>query len=307
MRAFRFGVSVSTASSIGEWQDIARSAERMGFDVLSVADHIGGLYSPFEALMAAAAVTDRIHLSTLVLNNDLRHPALVARQAALLQEFSGGRFELGLGAGHAAREYAEIGLPFDPPAVRVARLGEAVALIGRLLSREAVTLTGEHYSLVNHRVFPVPSVAVPIMVGGNGRQLLRLAATGADIVGFTGLGRTLADGQAHATTGFSAASVDGRVALVREAAGHRFVDLELNVLVQMVRPSSDREATARELARRMPGLAAEEVLDSPFLLFGTPEEIAAQLRRGRERWGFTYFSTFWAGAEPLAEVIPLLR
>ena len=125
MRSFRFGVSVSNAASAAEWRSIAREAERVGFDVFSVADHIGELYSPFEALMAAAGVTERIHLSTLVLNNDFRHPAFVARQAAMLQEFSDGRFELGIGAGHAQPEYEELGLPFDPSTVRVAHCSRA--------------------------------------------------------------------------------------------------------------------------------------------------------------------------------------
>lgn len=170
-----------------------------------------------------------------------------------------------------------------------------------------VSFQGEYYTVVNHRVYPVPGVRVPLLVGGNGRGILRLAARQADIVGFTGLGQTLPDGQRHATTGFAAEKVDERVALVRAAAGERVDGLELNVLLQVVRISTDREATARDLAQRMPGLTPAEILDSPYLLFGTAAEMADQLRQRRERWGFSYFSTFWTNAKALAEVMPLLR
>lgn len=307
MFPFRFAASIPSAPSLAEWLARVRETEALGFDLVAMPDHIGELFTPFEALMAAASVTDRVGLGTLVLNNDFRHPAFVARQAAMLQEFCGGRFELGLGAGHAHTEYAELGLPFDEAKVRVARLSEAVPIVRDLLAGETVDVAGEHYTLTGHRTFPVPAVRPRIMVGGNGRRLLRMAAREADIIGFTGLGKTLEDGQHHAASGFAAAEVDGRVALVREAAGDRFDALELNVLVQVVRITEDRESTAAELATRIPGLTPAEILDTPFILLGTAAEIAAQVRRNRERWGFTYVSTFWQNVPALAEVIPLLR
>ncbi len=307
MHAFRFGASISSAPTLNEWLARVREAEALGFDTVSVADHVGELFPPFEALMAAAGATERIGLGTLVLNNDFRHPAFVARQAAMVHEFSGGRLELGLGAGHAFTEYAELGLPFDEAKVRVDRLCESVPIIRQLLAGETVDFAGEHYSLTNHRIYPVPAAPPPLLVGGNGRRLLRLAAREADIVGFTGLGQTLSDGQRHAASGFAASEVDGRVALVREAAGDRFARLELNVLVQVVRITPDRESAAAEVATRIPGLTPAEILDSPFILLGTAAEIAAQVRQNRERWGFSYLSTFWQNVPAMAEVIPLLR
>lgn len=307
MRPFRFGVSLSSAPSLTEWLARVREAEALGFDAISVADHLADSLPPFEALVAAAGVTTRATLGTLVLNNDFRHPALVARQAAMVHALSGGRFELGVGAGHAFLEYAEIGMPFAPAAERVARLSEAVPLIRRLLSGETVNAAGEHYTLAGHRLALATELRPRLLVGGNGSHLLRMAAREADIVGFSGLGKTLADGQRHLATGFSAAAVDGRVALVREAAGTRFAELELNVLVQLVTITTDREALAQDLSGRIAGLTAAEAMDSPFLLFGTAAEIADQVRRNRERWGFSYLSTFWANAPAMAEVIPLLR
>jgi hypothetical protein len=136
---------------------------------------------------------------------------------------------------------------------------------------------------------------------------MRLAAEQAEIAGFTGLGKTLPGGLRHAPSGFAAAMVDERLALVRDAAGARFDQLELHVLVQVVRISRVRQATAEDLAKRMPGMTPAEVLESPYLLFGTAPEIAAQIQQARERWGFSYFSTFRASSNALAEVIPLLR
>ncbi len=306
MRQFRFGVSAFGAKSADGWRELARRAETLGFDVLSVPDHIGALYSPFEALLDAVHVTSRIHLAPLVLNNDFRHPALVARQAAMLQELSGGRFELGIGAGHAFTEYAELGIPFDPAAVRVARFGESVSIIRRLMAGETVDFAGTHYTIANHRIYPEPATRVPIMAGGNGRTLLRHAAKHADTISITGLGKTLADGQRHDPSGFYPAAVDERIALIRETAGERFADIELNVLVQAVVATDDREKVASELAPRF-GLPIEVLLETPYVLIGSQAEIAGQLRANRERWGISYISTFWPNAEALAPVIPLMH
>ncbi len=285
----------------------ARKAEHLGFDLLTAPDHLLDLLPPFAALACAAEATTSIRLGTLVLNNDLRHPAMTAREAAALQALSGGRFELGIGAGHARPEYESIGLPFEPAATRVARLGESVSLIKRLFAGEPVTAPGEHYTISAHHLYPRPPVRPPILIGGNARSLLRLGAREADIVGFTGLGRTLPDGQRHEPAGFAAARVAERLALVREAAGERFAALELNALVQLVTVTDDRTATAEAIAKGVPPLTPGDVLDSPFLLVGTAEEMADDLRARRERFGLSYFSFFAPALDAAARVIALLR
>lgn len=130
MRPFRFGVSARGLGGPGEWTALARRVEALGYDTFSVADHlVEGLLPPLVALAHAAEATERIRLGTLVLNNDLRHPAMTAREAAALDVLSGGRVELGLGAGHSRPEYEQVGLPFDDAAVRVARLEESATVI----------------------------------------------------------------------------------------------------------------------------------------------------------------------------------
>lgn len=306
MRDFRFGVSAFEAESGEAWREKARQAEALGFDVFSVPDHIGGLYSPFEALMAAAGATQSIHLAPLVLNNDFRHPALVARQAAMVQEFSGGRFELGIGAGHAFPEYAELGIPFGPGPVRADRLGESLEIMRALLDGETVSYAGEYYQVAGHSLFPLPATRIPLMAGGNAPRLLRHAARHADIISISGLGKTLEDGQRHDPSGFYPAAVDRRIALIRESAGERFGRIELNALVQSVIVTGERESVAAKLAPRF-GLPADALLGTPYVLIGTHAQMAEQLRGHRERWGFSYFSTFWPNFEAIAPVIPLVR
>ncbi len=304
-RQFRFSVTLPAMQTAAEVRAFARKAEDQGFDVLTTADHLLDFLPPFPPLAVAAEATSSLHIGTLVLNNDLRHPALVAREAAALQSLSGGRFELGLGAGHAAPEYAAIGLPFDSAQVRVARLAESIAIIRALFDGGPHSFAGVHYRLRDHALYP-QTAAPPLLVGGNARSLLRLAAREAAIVGFTGLGRTLADGQRHDPAGFGPLAVDDRVALVREAAGPRFEHLELNALVQAVVPA-ERRAAAETMAGLLPTLPIDDILESPFLLLGPVDAMVDALQQRRERWGFTYFSTFAQNMDALAPVIAHLK
>ena len=301
-RPFRFGLQLWRAPTREAWAASARRAEDLGFDVVVVPDHVvDGVVAPLAALGALAAATDRIRIGTLVLNNDFRHPALLAREAATLDLLSNGRFELGVGAGHAAPEYHELGIPFDPPRVRVDRLESSVAILRRLFDDETVNVDGPHYALHGHRLDPPRRPT--LLVGGNGDRVLRLAATTADVVGFTGLGRTLPDGQRHIPE-WAVHEIDATVATVRAAAGARFDQLELNALVQHLEITEDRVRAVEPIAERT-GADPQVLLDSPYLLVGTCDEIVEQVRRARDRWGFSYFVT--RDAEATAPIIDALR
>jgi len=181
-------------------------------------------------------------------------------------------------------EYEQAGIAFDPAAVRVGRLAESVQLLRRLLAGEEVTFQGNHYQVTGHRAYPVPPSPVPLLVGGNGRQLLAVAAAQADIVGFTGFspGATGADVR---LTHFGAAGLEDRIAQVRQHAGSRFGSLELNALIQRVMVADDRRATAASLQAHLPAMSVDEILDSPFLLIGTYDQMAEALRERRDRFG----------------------
>ncbi|HEV8583883.1 MAG TPA: TIGR03621 family F420-dependent LLM class oxidoreductase [Methylomirabilota bacterium] len=306
MRPFRFGVNVRTAASHAEWSEKARKVEALGYSVLLVPDHLADLLAPFPALTAAAAATTRLRVGTAVLNNDFRHPVLLAREAASLDVLSDGRLELGMGAGHMRSEYEQAGLPFDAGATRVERLAESVGIVKRLLEGERVTFAGAHYRVTDHTIQPRPiqRPCPPIFIGGNAPRLLTVAAREADIVGLTGIafrrGGTEPD-----VSDFRAAVVDERVKLVRETAGAR--EIELNALVQRVIVTDDRHKAARELATgRWGRLTPDDVLASPYALVGTVDEIVEDLRARRERWGISYVMTHEPFMDALAPVVARL-
>jgi probable F420-dependent oxidoreductase len=301
-RRFRFGLQVSGARSPDAWAKKARQAEDLGFDTILIGDHLlDGLFSPMVSLCAMADATSRLHVGTLVLNNDFRHPALLAREAATLDFLTDGRFELGIGAGHTAAEYDEIGLVFDSASVRVERLDESVSILRRLFDGQSLTFEGRHYRIEGHRLFPARRPR--LLVGGNGDQVLRTAATHADIIGFTGLGRTLADGHLHEPQ-WEWHQIDRKVALVRETAGERLADLEFNALVQHIAITDDRAAAVEPIAA-LTGTDPEVLLASPYLLVGSVSQVVDQLLHARDRWGFSYFAT--RDATATAPVIDALR
>ncbi|HEX2440161.1 MAG TPA: TIGR03621 family F420-dependent LLM class oxidoreductase [Methylomirabilota bacterium] len=307
MRPFRFGVSVRSSLSGPEWIALARRVEGLGYATLSLPDHLTERPAPFPALTAAATATTRLRVGTLVLNNDFRHPVLLAREAATLDWASAGRFELGLGAGYVKSEYDEAGLAYDRGAIRVERLAESITIVKRLFEGEAVTVHGRHYRVTGHTLFPRPvqRPRPPILVGGNGPRLLALASAEADIVGFSGI--TFADaGTRPELSGFRAAAVDERIERVRAAAGSRPVAPELNALIQRVVVTDDRRAAATSLAQRWTALSVEQILESPFVLLGSTGEIAEQLVARRARWGFSYFVVFDDVLEAFAPIVARL-
>jgi probable F420-dependent oxidoreductase len=306
MKPFRFGVNVRSAPT-DQWIALARTVEALGYSTLHLPDHLTERPAPLPALAAAAAVTSRLRVGPFVRNNDFRHPVLLAREAATLDVLSGGRLQLGLGAGYAKAEYEEAGLRFDRGGIRVERLAESVAIVKGLFEGEAVTFAGRHYQVTGHTLHPRPvqRPRPPILIGGNGPRLLSLAAAEADIVGLTGV--TFARGGGDRDlSGFGPAGVDERVTLVRKAAGMRFDQLELNALVQQVVVTGDRRSAAKELARRWPMLGVDAILASPFLLLGSVDEIVAQLIERRARWGISYYVVFESALDAFAPVVARL-
>ncbi|MFC4561626.1 TIGR03621 family F420-dependent LLM class oxidoreductase [Nocardiopsis mangrovi] len=295
MTTFRFGVNFGN-TEIGRWPDFCRSSERLGFDVILAPDHLGAP-SPFAMLGAAAVATTRVRLGTLVVNNEFWNPAVLAREAATVDRLSGGRLELGLGAGHMKAEFDRAGIPWRPHAERVDRLEGAI--------RELDTLFAEDGQQPLPRQVPRP----PLLIGAHGERTLALAARHADIIGFGGL--TQLKGRRMGEFGVAGPEETlQRADFVRERAGSRAAHLEFNVLVQGVFLTDDAEKKAAELAVKLAdsGLGTvRSVLDSPYLLVGTAEEIAAEIIANRDRYGFGYVCTHGPYRDALAEVIPLVR
>jgi probable F420-dependent oxidoreductase len=304
MRRFRFGFQ-GAARSADDLRTVAREAEASGFDVMHSCDHVLDGWSPLAPLMAIADCTTNLRVCPLVLNNDFHHPATLAQELASLDHLSEGRLEVGIGAGHSFTEYQAIGQPFDPPAVRKARLAESTEILRKLLDGQSVTFAGEHYNLRDTRTLRSRQDHVPLLVGVNGKRALAHAARHADIIGLTMLGRTLEDGQRHEVR-WESTRLDATVDYIREQSGDRWDQLELNVLVQAVVVTNDRRTAADELARRSGGsLSVDDALTTPFLALGTHDQIAEHLLTCRDRWGISYFSV--RDAPAFAPVIQRLR
>lgn len=303
-RPFRFALQLDAAPG-ADLVATARRAEEAGFDVVVVADHVGaeGL-APMPLLASLAVATQRIRLGTYVLNVGMRNPVQLAWEAATIDHLSAGRLELGLGAGHTPAEFAACGLELQPAAVRKEGLSEAVEVIRGLLDGDEVTFTGHHHRLDRARTVASVQDRLPILVGGNGRRLLTHAARHADIVGLNGLGRTLPDGHRHELR-WSPEQVDEQVQLVREAAGERWADLELNALVQLVTVTDDREAALADVVGRVGGLSLDDARTAPYLAVGTHDQIAEHLLGCRARWGVSYVTV--RDLEAFAPVIQRLR
>jgi probable F420-dependent oxidoreductase len=301
-RPFRFGVN-SVTTSRAEWEDTARKAEALGYDTLIAQDHFGNQFAPVPSLVAAAAVTSHLRLATLVLDNDFRHPALLAKEAATLDVLTEGRFELGLGAGWLQADYTKTGLSFDPPAVRVARLSEAVQVIKALLSSaDPVTFQGEHYQIANLEPLPRPvqQPRPPLMLGGRQRRMLGVAAREADTVGLS-----LLDPRAPGLP--PPPSFAQKVAWVREAAGDRFDALELHVNASLVEVSdSPSEAEIQRVATRT-GQTREQVLASPGSLVGSLDAIEETLLARREEFGVSYYVVQGRVIDAFARVVARMK
>jgi probable F420-dependent oxidoreductase len=302
-RPFRFGLQIRNLSP-SELRSVARDAEAAGFDVLSTSDHVSQGWAPLLPLLAATDSTTRLRVCPLVLNNDFRHPVHLARDLASLDQLSGGRLEVGIGAGHAFTEYAAIGQRFDPPAVRKARLAESVEILRRLLDGDSVSFAGEHYQLEGVRAMRALQAHVPIMVAVNGRRALAHAAHHADIIGLFGLGRTLPDGLRHEVR-WEADRLDRTVEYIWDQAGQRADRLELNALVQSTTVTAERATAVQEVVGRIEGLRPEDAEATPFLAIGSHAEIAEHLHKCRERWGISYFTV--RELHEFAPVIALLR
>jgi len=300
-RSFRFGVGFTQQTGGPEWADYARRLEGEGFSTLLVADHFANPMACGPLLLAAAAATTTLRVGSYVYDNDFRHPALLAKEAATIDVLSGGRLELGLGAGWHKGEYDAVGIPFDPPGVRVSRLEESVEIVQRLFEGGPVEYEGSHYQIHGHEGLPVPiQRPIPLLIGGGGPRILRLAARRAQILGL--VPPSLPGGGLDPDK-FSADAMDAKIAALEAAVaevGRTDGGPERSVLVfQMY--GSERDVPMDDWVR--PDLVA----DSPYVLLGDSSAMADALIERRERWGLSYVVCFDRDLEQFLQVVRLLR
>ena len=314
MRPFRFGLQAARVNDPDQWLALARSAEDSGYSCFMVPDHLGRL-STFPALMAAAAATRTIKLATYVLNQDFRPPAVLAQEAATVQLLTGGRLELGIGAGWAIREYTQAGLKYDGAGVRVARFGEYLEVVKGLLNATApFSYDGKFFRLDSYAPLPKHRTPPPILVGGGSPRILAISGRLADIISVST--RASPDGRVDMPN-IALAAVENKVRHIREAADDRFDQIELNMTVRDVRLTTDRRATARQLLNEWAGVphflanvdqvSEDDVLDSPHVAIGSVDQVVEQLEMARERWGFAYLEVSSTDAEAVAPIMERLN
>jgi probable F420-dependent oxidoreductase len=275
MRPFRFGVALASAENRADWAAKCRQAEDLGYDVILVPDHLG-MQAPFPALLTAAEATTRARVGTFVLNAGFWNPTLLNREARTADQLSGGRLELGLGAGYARAEFEAAGLPWLPIADRIEHLR---CTLQELCAQQA---------------------GPPILVGGNSAGILRLCAEYADIVGFSPGKTRAAPGTRRLST---TDELRERVGAFRRLAGSREDQIERNLFVLEVIVTTDRLGTADRLRSLEPELSTEKLLDLPTVLVGTVADIREQLHRWRELLGFSYIAVREAAMAELAPVV----
>ncbi|HVA05953.1 MAG TPA: TIGR03621 family F420-dependent LLM class oxidoreductase [Acidimicrobiales bacterium] len=308
-RKFRFAAQLSKGpeGTARSWADQARRAEDLGYSTLLMPDHFGDQLAPVPALAAVAAATTTLRMGSLVFGNDYRHPVVLAKEAATLDVLSEGRFELSLGAGWMKTDYEQAGIVYDPPPVRVERFEEAVHVVQGLLRTDGpFSFDGAFYRVNEHTLFPRPvqQPGPPLIIGGGGKRVLSFAARHADIVS---INVNLREGTGGPETAPNATPERTRekVAWVREAAGDRFGDLELNALIGFVMITDDATGIADAMAPHF-GISTEDALHIPLALLGTLDDMVEELEWRRAEYGISYWSIEADSWEALGPVVTKL-
>jgi probable F420-dependent oxidoreductase len=296
---------------LDSWLALARRLESSGFHALLLADHPGSSASPWPALGAAAAVTGTLRLGTYVSQCGVREPMHVAVDAATLDLLAPGRVILGLGAGHTPSEWQDLGRDRPSPGDRARRLAEFADVVAQLLRGETVTHAGPYLTMNGSRLEGVPADGrVGLLVGGGHPEVLRAGVRHAGIVALGGLGRTLPDGHQHEAK-VSAGHVRRSLGVISDEAQRVGRTPVIEALVHAVQATGDRatgdRATALEEIGQDFGVSPADVAGSPFVLAGTPEEMAAQLRAQAKEFGITSYAVREPAVPDLERVLPLLN
>jgi probable F420-dependent oxidoreductase len=286
-RRLRFATQLNEPLAGLSWLDSAREVEQLGYSTLFVPDHFEAGPGPIASLAAMAAVTTTLNVGCLVFDCDFRHPVPLAKELATIDQVSGGRLEVGLGAGWKRLDYDSSGIPMDRPGVRVTRLQEHTAVLKGLWGEGPFSFEGEHYTVTDLDGTPTPHTpgGPPVLVGGGAPRLLRWAGATADIVG---VNASIHSGEIDLDAAQDALAdrIDEKVAWVQEGAGDRFDDIELNAWLAVAELTEDQGLV--ELYAGGFGTTPDQLRRSPLALVGAPGEVGEILQERRDRWGYSY-------------------
>lgn len=301
-RKFRFGVQIANATTRKEWLEKTRKIADLGYTSVFMPDHFGEQLGPVPALMSVAENSD-LRIGTLVLDNDYKHPVVLAKEAATLDVLSEGRLELGMGAGWLRTDYDQSGIAYDPPKVRVDRFEEGLKVLKGAFADGPFSFEGTHYTIANYEGFPKPvqKPNPPILIGAGGKRMLSIAAREADIVG---VNPNLSPGEVNMEVGQdgTAERFDEKLRWIKQAAGDRFDDIEFNTLIFIGIVTDDALGAANNFAPLF-GLTPEQGLDVPLALVGSVDQICDTLIERRERWQISYYTLSEGLLESFAPVV----
>jgi probable F420-dependent oxidoreductase len=314
---FRFAVQATNAAGGREWRDTVRKVEDLGYSTLFLADHYLGPgpaqraahtprqdLAPIAAMAAAAAVTETLRIGCRVFCIDYHVPAVLAKEAATLDLLSDGRLELGIGAGWSGVEYDALGIDFDRPGRRIAKLAEVVALIRAHWQGDELDYSGDFVRVHGYagRPRPVQQPHPPIMIGGGGKRVLSLAGREADIVSISSVPFVARDAD-----GLDPQAVaQRRIEFVRTAAGERYAQLDVESSPYFTEITDDPETVLAGLAKST-GIAADLLRDHPNVLIGSSESVVELLHSRRETLGVNYVTVQQTQIESFAPVVALLH
>lgn len=317
-RPFRFGVQSYSAKSPADWRQQAQRAESLGYSAFHLADHVIGPgpalaatnhpvqdVAAIPAMAVAAEATETIRIGCRVLCTDYRNPVILAKELATIDFFSGGRLEIGLGAGWLGGEYEAIGMPFDPPGVRIDRMVETIAVLRACFADGLTDVTGDHVHAVGFEGVPKPpSGQPPLMIGGGARRVLGIAGAEADIVSLNfdnASGKIGPAGVASSTATETTRKLDW----IRAGAGDRYDELEIEIGGYFTVVTDDRAGTLEKMGPML-GLEPEELGRCPHALIGSVDAICDQLEERRAEFGISYVTVGSGVATMFAPVVERL-
>jgi probable F420-dependent oxidoreductase len=302
-RPIRFGFIASGATA-RNLIETAKIAEQSGFSSIALNDHFNSTVAPLLGLQAMAAATSHIRIATAVLNQDLRHPAVLAKELATLDVLSGGRLEVGLGAGWVRADYEQSGIAFEAAPTRIGRLQETVDILKQSFAEGACTFAGKHFSITELDATPEPVQpgGPPILIGGGGRKILTMAAHRADIIQVLGQAFGTSGAVVDDLSSFQFDAFEERVRWIADAAGDRFEDIELSLMLVFVAITDDVERAATGFLDFLSATVSryrgevgdvnvrlKTLIESPVVAIGSIDDICDKLRTMRDSLGVSYY------------------
>jgi probable F420-dependent oxidoreductase len=300
-KPFRFAWQAYDAGSAAEWRGKVQAAEAQGFSAFHLADHYIGpgpvadaSHPPQDlaavpAMAMAAEATSTIHIGCRVFCCSYRPAAVLVKEAMTIDFLSEGRLELGLGAGWIQGEYDAMGVPYDPIGRRIDRLEETIRIAKAHRAGGVMNVEGEQARAVGYEGTPRPKGRVPLMIGGGSPRVLRLAGREADIVSINFNNKAGRMDLGNVVSKSTASGTRDKIGWIREGAGDRFDDLELEIGIYYAAVTDRQKDTAEAMAKTL-DMDVETFLDFPHALVGSIDYMCEELERRRELYGFNYFS-----------------